>query len=241
MNVVTWNMQGAVPSARSKWETGVRNLFLAGAEVVCLQECCPPPDEAIPAAPPPWLDGPHDDAEVAGRYLLWCLGDRRQPLYVLIFWVGSDADGRGVNLAVATTFAPVSPDGTRAPAQRLFVANPHEFGRPAIGLRLPYNGASLDLYSVHALLPGGHDAPGLLDGIYHVGAPWFAAGDFNRRPSEWHDLPMNLALCPHNGELLQPGRSTNTSYAFICPAPAARGAIFHGFIGSEHSPIVYVL
>lgn len=241
MNVVTWNMQGAAPSAHNKWETGVRSLFQAGAEVVCLQECCPPPDDAIPAAPPPWLNDPHDPAEVDGRFLLWSLGHHRRPLHVLIFWVRADADGHSVNLAVATVFAPVAPDYTRAPAHLLFVPNPHEFGRPAIGLRLPYNGACLDIYSVHALGPGGHDAPGLLNGIYHVGSPWFAAGDFNRRPAEWPDLPMNVAPCTHNGDLLHPGRSTNTSYAFICPAPAARGAIFHGFIGSEHYPIVYVL
>lgn len=241
MNVVTWNMQGSVPSAGCRWETGVRCLFQAGAEVVCLQDCSPPPADAIPAAPPPWLDGPHDDTELDGRFLLWNLSRPRRPLFALIFWIGADTDGHGINLAVATVFAPVAPDSMRAPAHRLFVSNPHEFGRPAVGLRLPYNGTSLDLYSVHALEPGGHDASGLLNGIYQVGAPWFAAGDFNRRPAEWRDLPMNLALCPHNGDLLQPGPSTSTSYAFICPAPAARGALFNGFIGSEHAPVVYVL
>lgn len=241
MNLVTWNMQGTAPAAYNKWETGVRSLFQAGAEVVCLQECCPPPADAIPAAPPPWLDRPHDDTEVDARFLLWNLGPRRSPLHVLIFWVRADNEGHQINLAIATVFAPVTPDGTRAPSHLLLAANPHEFGRPAVGLRLPYNGATLDIYSLHALQPGGHDAPGLIQSIYGVGSPWFGAGDFNRRPADWRDLPMNLALCPHNGERLHPGRDTSSNYAFICPAPAVNGSLYNIFIGSAHSPVAYVL
>lgn len=242
MNVVTWNMRG-LSAGRSRWHTGVRSLFQGGASVVCLQECGVPPSDAIPAAPPPWGTSVE---EPGARYLLWSIGSPAAPLHVLIFWLGTDQDGRRVDLAVATLFAPVAthcPESTRAPSHLLCVPNPAEGGRPAIGLRLPYNGACLDIYSLHALAPDGPDGPKLLTSIHatDASAPWFAAGDFNRGPDDWSGLPVDMAHCPHNGDVLNPGGHTRSSYAFISPAPGVQGGVLNCLMESGHYPIVYVL
>src|SRR5437868_13814526 len=46
MNLITWNMQGSSSMDDSKWTSGVRRLFMMGADVLCLQECGAVPGSA---------------------------------------------------------------------------------------------------------------------------------------------------------------------------------------------------
>lgn len=239
MNVVTWNLQDA--GGERRWLTDVRRLFQTGADVVCLQSCAPPPGDAVPAAPPRLVGSADSLADLGAQYVIWNVGTFRRPHYVLVYYVPTDGHGLRVDLAIALSYAPPAADSPLAPSHLLYLANPHERGRPAIGVRLPYNGVGLDLYSLEALTPHGHDAAGLLAAIQATDARWFAAGGFAADPAGWSGLPRDVALCPHNGGAVHPGGGTTLDYAFIRPGPAVRGNILGNFIVADRYPVAYAL
>lgn len=243
MHVVTWHLQADAGDGdgERRWQTDIRRLFQTGADLVCLQGCPAPPADAVPATPPPLCGGPASLAEVGARYMIWNAGTFRRPHYVLVYHVATDAAGLGVHLAVARSFAPAGADAPLAPSHLLYAANPHERGRPAIGLRLPYNGLGLDVYCLDALAPQGRDGAGLLATFQSGAARWFAAGGFACEPAAWTDLPRDVALCEHNARLLHPGGGTAFDYAFIRPGPAVRGNVLSHFIAADHYPVAYAL
>ncbi len=239
MNVITWNMQGATGFGESKWNTDVSRLFQANAEVICLQECGNPPPTAIPTAAPAWLAG---HAIPGGgyqwQYFLWNLGTQSRPYFINILWIETDPVGHRVNLAIAFSAAAVA-------ALNLIYITPGIVGtRPAIGVRVPYGGATLDIYTLHAISPGGADGPNLINNIIAVGAPGgFCAGDYNTDPNTWAGvLPAAAVVCPHNGVVTHPGSGTNLDYAIKSAAGGAiQGSVFTGFVVSDHYPVAYLL
>lgn len=240
MHLVTWNRQDcATADADPGWRE-IRGFFRRGAQVVCLQHCGPLPAEARPAAPPPLLGGGAALADLGGSFAVWEVGTRRAPRQALVYHVATDADSaRG--LAVAVLHAPPSDDVPHAPSHLLHVPNPHEHGRPAIGLRLPVGGFDFDVYTLAALGPQGPDTPALLAAIGARSVRWFVAGGFARDPAAWTDLPRDIAVCPHNAAALHPGTATVCDYALLRPGPALPGrALTHLTVAGRH-PIVYAL
>jgi len=240
MTVVTWNLRGPSFGER-RWLLDVRRLFQTGADIVCLQSCPPPPRETLDAAPPRLLGAPGSLADLGASYVIWNVGTFRRPHYVLVYFVPTDGSGLRVDLAIAISFAPAAGDAPLAPAQLLYVPNAHERGRPAIGLRLPYNGLGLDVYTLDALAPHGADAAALLAAIQATDTRWFVAGAFARAASAWTDLPRDVAACPHNAATLHPGHGTALDYAFIRPGPPVHGNVLGHFLAADRYPVAYTL
>lgn len=233
MNIVTWNMQGATGFRESKWVTDIPRLFSAGAEILCLQECGLLPPRAVNLAAPAWLAGP---GAVNTRFAQINYGTRSRPAYVNVLWAETDPVGHRVNLAVA--YLPTA----HAALNSVLLPNPAGGGsRPALGLRFPAGGGNVVIYTLHAVSPGGADAPGLVGAIVATGHPFFAAGDYNRNPASWAGglIPAGANACPHNGGVTHPGSGTNLDYAFSSGGPF-NGTVLGSFIVSDHLPVGYV-
>lgn len=238
MNVITWNMQGATGFRESKWNTDVTRLFLAGAEIICLQECGNPPPSAVQIASPPWLAGYAIPGGINGGCYLWSIGTRSRGISAMIVWLETDPVGHRVNEAVVFSL------GAVMPTNLMLIPNGGG-GRPAIGARLRSAAGNVaDFYSIHARADnGGLDGPGLITGIVGVGAAaWFAAGDFNRNPNTWPGyVPVGAVLAGHNGATTHPGSGTNLDYAFAPVGTNFAGIVSSGFVVSDHYPVAYVL
>lgn len=224
---------------RSRWRTDVQRLFQRGAEIVCLQMCGEPPASSVPGTPPPWLDG-HAPAQgsVAWQFVLWNIGTKREPQHVTIVWLETDPSGHRANLAIVYSNAAIE-------VRRLIYLTPGLPGkRPALGVRVSYGGAALDIYSVHTIAPGGPDGPGLLRHILCTrSASWFAAGVYHAAPEWWANLLPPLAVvCPHNGSLTHPSGATHFDYAIKSALGGATpGTVLAGFVVADHAPIAYLL
>jgi hypothetical protein len=247
LNLVTWNMQGATGFGENKWRTDVTRLFRAGAQVVLLQECGNPPNSAGPVAvPPPFLGGAGVPGGMNWSYLAWSIGSRRHPCDIGIYWVETDPGGHRCNLAIATVVFAAVP-GAVIPGNLICVPPPAvgPGQRPAIGIRVPYGGGNIDLYTLHAISPGGPNAPGLLANINVVGPPWLAAGDYNRAPATWGGgggvLPAGAVVSNHNGDATHPGSGTNLDYAINRPGGAVPGQVMDNFVVSDHYPVYYAV
>ena len=236
MNIITWNMQGASGSGENKWNTDVKRLFIqCGINVACLQECGNPPPGAAPAAAPGWLPGFAPPVGVVGAFLSCNLGTMSRPFNVCILWFETDPAGHRNNLAVVSTLLPVA----------LIYADPGPAGgRPALGMRLLYGvGGYANFFTLHAHSPGGGNAPGLIANINAAGAPWFAAGDYNREPATWAGviLPVGTIYCGHGRQTTHPGSGTNLDYAFKNPGAAVYGTVLNNFVVSDHFPVAYLV
>lgn len=231
MRIITWNMQGATSGGESKWNTDVTRLFKgAKADVVCLQEAgCsfPASGEVIPA--PAWISVAPKNTII---YFRWNIGSHHQPMNIYVLWIQCDLGANRNNLAIASTIPPVN---------LIYTLPGLPGGRPGLGMRLSYNNAFINVFTLHAFSGNGNDAPGLLRSINEKGSPWFAAGDYNRDPSIWDisKLPTNTALCEHNLDITHPGSGTNLDYAFFNPARAFPGTVMNNFVVSDHYPVVY--
>lgn len=256
MNVITWNMQGANGFGENKWNTDVKRLFRAGAQVILLQECGQPPGSAQPAllpppggagvpplAVPPWLGAFAPPGALNWNYYLWNIGTRRRPCIIGIYWVETDPVGRRVNLAIATVVA-ADIGGAVVPINLIYVPPPIAGTRPAIGIRVALPGGNANLFTLHAISPGGANAPGLLTNIHVYGPPWFVAGDFNRLPATWAGVvpPVGTQMAPNTGDATHPGSGTNLDYGLINPGPVPpAGQVMTNFVVSDHYPVLYIL
>lgn len=237
MNVITWNMQGATGFRENKWNTDVTRLILAGAEILCLQECGVPPESAVQVAPPAWLPGYAIPGGIAGGTYLWQIGSRSRGITAMIAYARTDPGANRNNLAVVVSL------GSAFPVNLIAIPNGGG-GRPALGARLRDGAGNLaDFYTIHAISPNGPDAPGLITGIVGVGAAtWFAGGDYNRNPNTWAGIvPAGATLCGHTGVVTHPGSGTNLDYAFAQAGAGYQGVVSSGFVVSDHYPVAYVI
>jgi len=237
MNIITWNMQGATGFRENKWNTDVTRLILAGAEILCLQECGVPPATAVQIAAPAWLAGYAIPGGIAGGCYLWQIGSRSRGITTMIVYVQTDPGANRNNLAVVVSL------GSAIPVNLIAVPN-GAGGRLALGARLRDMAGNLaDFYTLHAFSPGGPDAPGLVTGIVGVGAPvWFAGGDYNRNPATWAGIvPAGSTLSGHTGVVTHPGSGTNLDYAFTQAGTNYTGVVSSGFVVSDHYPVAYVI
>lgn len=244
MNLYTWNMQGSTGAGESKWNTDVKRLFLAGADLVLLQEAGTPPA----SAPPVWSPFPFATPMNPGgggfnwAYCAWNMGTASRPNNVGIYWVQADIGGNRCNLAIAFKL-------TILPSALLFLpntivappgANPN---RPAIGLRFPLAaGGHLDLWTIHAFSGGGGDAPGFCNAVrnFAAGGAWFVGGDFNRDPATMPAVAGGV-LCGHAAVATHPGTGTNLDYAMKNAPGALVGNVHTNFVVSDHFPVSYQL
>ena len=246
MNILTWNMQGATSSGESKWNTDVRRWFLAGRDVVLLQECGATPGSSQQVVAPGFLPGRAVPGGVAWTLNSYNMGTTSRPNVIYLFWIHSDPGGNRCNLGIAARVMPTS---------LIYIANPVVGGRPAIGARFAYGVGHVDIYTLHAFSGGGGDAPGLLNGIYGTSATWFVGGDFNRFPNTWAPapamgglplapgvtgVPAGISLCPHGNVATHPGTGTNLDYAFKTGA-SVNGTVEQTYVASDHYGVTYVV
>lgn len=214
MIVVTWNMQGANYATENKWNVLVPQL-LGLADVVCLQEA-----GAVPAT-----------AVYLGKLGLADLyawgGTSTRPRWWITFYPW-DQNGNRCNLAVVTWVQP-------AAANVVWPAVAPTW-RPALGVVL----AAGQVYSLHAISPGGPDVVGLLNAVNTAaaGAAWVAAGDFNREPGSFVAFSPNPPNVPtHNAT----AAAATHSYDY-CVTPVAGSAGNTLFAQmSDHFPVRFDL
>ena len=220
MNIITWNMQGSKASTELAWNTGVAPLMRDQAEAVCcLQECGAVPESASPVHSP--------DQNV--RLYNWG-GTHSRPGY-WIAWYHSDPRGNRCNLAVVSS-TKVRPQGVRI----VQAAGAHQW-RPALGVDF----GGIEVFSIHAISPGGPDARGLLEAVSAAvpsGKPWTVAGDFNREPGIAGYHCHEPKSPTYNANTATPDRkldwcATSASY------PELAGEVMTGLQRSDHYPVFY--
>ena len=220
MIIANWNMQGASHSTENKWNTGVSNLLSNGADVVCLQECGAVPDSAQLY-----------QANVGGIAGLdmYTWGTTRTLKYILFY--PSDPNGNRCNLAIVSKVAPANPttDGIL-----LYPAAPPVW-RPVIGMLVNHIG----VFSIHAISPGGNDAPGLLNSVatYMGGNPWTVSGDYNREPGTMVGAGV---ICPPDQNTFSV-RNPSSKYDYMIKSGGGSviGQVVTSLILSDHFPVVY--
>lgn len=214
MKVTTWNMQGANHSTENKWNECVARL-LGEADVICLQEA-----GTMPGSAQPWSPGFNVPEGVS--MATWG-GTERNRKYITYHRVG-----QRVNLAVVSKAAPTNVYLVR-PA-----AGPAN--RQAVGATI----SGLTVFGIHAISPGGADAPGLLNAVQATmqttNAPWVVAGDFNREP------PINGYCCqPPNWYTYSVSEPRlKLDWCVTSWNADATGAV-QAFNCSDHYPVLYDL
>ncbi|MDT0616104.1 RICIN domain-containing protein [Streptomyces lancefieldiae] len=207
---VTWNMHGSgishANNDANKWDLGVRGIIDSGApvDVIALQEAGVPPGGVaqahytIPQPPgtaqrPQYLVRGQDGQLVAPDVYEYPFGSATQQDGWL-YWLRTDTrtEGAGqVNLAIWTRERVYDPATNPTAEGRVFVVptlttpdQPTQ-GRPALGVRL---GDTVH-FTVHAVSPGGANAPALANRVRTVmrtagdgGGPLSSVlmGDFNQ-------------------------------------------------------------
>jgi hypothetical protein len=168
---------------------------------------------------------------------MWYLNygwDRNAGNRVNIFWSYTDTGANRNNLAIVFR-------NTLQAYNLMFVQNPMG-GRPAIGVRLneARTGNTYDIFTFHCFSGGGNDAAGLLQGISATPNYWFAAGDFNRSPTNWYppNPPAGGAICPCNA-ITYPSSGSMLDYAVNSWGNVFNGAVDQNFVVSDHYPVYY--
>lgn len=219
MIIANWNMQGASHSTENKWNTGVSNL-LRTADVICLQEC-----GAVPASAQLIFANVNG---IAGLDM-YTWGTARTLKYILFY--PSDPNGNRCNLAVVSNIAILNPanDG-----YLLFPAAA-PIWRPVIGLDI--NG--IGVFTIHAISPGGNDAPGLLNSVAgFMGAnPWTVSGDYNRDPNS---LAGTGIVCPPDQNTYSVyNPQSRLDFLIKSGGGAIIGQVINNLILSDHYPVIY--
>ncbi|MBO0323649.1 hypothetical protein J0X14_15165 [Muricauda sp. CAU 1633] len=221
MKIVNWNMQGASHSIENKWNTGVQNLLAGQADVCCLQEC---------GAIPPSAQLVYGNVNGFAGLNLYTWGTTRKHKYILFYQ--SDPNGNRCNLAIVSNIPIINP---KICGTLLYPAAP-PVRRPVIGLFV--NG--LAVFSIHAISPGGPDAPGLLNSVANnMGAnPWSVSGDYNRDPASMAGAGI---VCPPNAPTYS---STNPhkkiDYLTKQDGPIVEGQVLNLLL-SDHLPVVFMI
>ncbi len=214
-------MQGASHSIENKWNTGVRNLLANSANVCCLQEC-----GAMPASAN--LVYQNVNGFIGLNLFTW--GTARNHKYILFYQ--SDPNGNRCNLAIVSNIQIINPHicGT------LLYPNNSPIWRPVIGLFV--NG--LAVFTIHAISPGGPDAPGLLNVVANnMGAtPWSVSGDYNRIPTS---MAGTGVVCPPNGQTYSSTHPhKKIDYLIKQGGPVVTGQVLN-LIMSDHLPVVFMI
>lgn len=222
MNIVNWNMQGASHSTENKWNTGVSNLLSSGADVCSLQEC-----GGVPAS------AQLIQANVAGIAGLdmYTWGTQRTLKYILFY--PADPNGNRCNLAVVTKSAIANPNTNGV----LLYPAAAPIWRPVIGMSI--NG--IGVFSIHAISPGGNDAPGLLNSVAgYMGAnAWTVSGDYNRDPSTMGGTGI---VCPPNQNTYSvTNPQSKLDYMIKSGGGAVYGQVITSLILSDHYPVLYTV
>lgn len=234
MNIVTWNMQGASHSTEDKWNKGVQALLnMSGSlrpDAICLQEAGAVPASAKQEATSEFRD-PHNNPTNVTIYS-WGGTERSGHRLVYYWW---DEGGNRCNLGVIT--------------RELIPFNILEVGltwaqagpawRPAVGLRA---GTSPWVFSVHAISPGGADAPGLAGAVqaYVRGRPWVVGGDFNREPNTWA-VPNATVRPPTEPTYSVTNPVSRYDYAVQGGGNTNPGSVIKGLVMSDHYPAAFAL
>ncbi len=220
MNLFTWNMQGSNASTEQAWNTGVAPLMHGqDAAVCCLQEC-----GAVPAS-----------ASLVAAFgqgiSLYNWGGTRSRPGAWITWYRADPHGNRCNLAV------VSSPNLRPQGAGLVRATGTSQRRPALGADF----GTIVVFSIHAISPGGPDAPGLLAGVsgaVPAGKRWAVAGDFNRNPgiAGYHCHPPDRPT--YNANTATPTQRLDWCVT-SAPLSGSQGEVITTLQRSDHYPVVY--
>lgn len=221
MKIANWNMQGASHSTENKWNAGVRNLLANDADVCCLQEC-----GGLPAS----VKLAYQNVNGFPGLNLYTWGTDRNHKYILFYQ--SDHNGNRCNLAIVSNIQIINPHicGTL-----LYPAVAPKW-RPVIGLFI--NG--LAVFTIHAISPGGTDAPGLLNSItMNMGAaPWSVSGDYNRVPVSMVGVGI---VCPPNGPTYSSTHPRKQiDYLIKQGGAVVTGQVLSLFL-SDHLPVVFII
>lgn len=165
MLIVTWNMQGGNAITENKWNLCVNPLFNAGySNAVCIQECGALPASAVQAQVFVVPDPSNPGATVNVVCYSW------SGKFVTFYqW---DVNGNRCNLAIVTRVLPTQ-------VWLLMGAGAAQW-RPVLGVQA----GGQQIFTIHAISPGGADAPGLIQAVQGLGlASFHVLGDYNAIPS----------------------------------------------------------
>jgi len=220
MHLFTWNMQGSNASTEMTWNTGVAPLLRGRDDAVCcLQEC-----GAVPASATL-------TATFGQGVNLYNWGGTRTRPGKWITWYQADPHGNRCNLAVVS-----SPELRPQGAGLVRAAGSIQW-RPALGVDF----GAITVFSIHAISPGGPDAPGLLaaiSGAAPTGTRWAVGGDFNRNPGI-----AGYHCHPPAGPTYNANTPTPTQRLDWCVTSTAhrglQGEVITGLQRSDHYPVAY--
>jgi cytolethal distending toxin subunit B len=234
MNVATWNMQGASHGTEDKWNKGVQALLnMSGSlrpDAICLQEAGTVPASAKQEATSEFR-GPGGRPVYVYIYS-WGGTDRTARRLVYYWW---DEGGNRCNLGVITR--ELVPFNSLEVGLNWAQAGPE--WRPAVGLRA---GTSPWVFSVHAISPGGADAPGLVNAVqsYARGRPWAVGGDFNREPNTFA-VPNATVRPPNEPTYSVTNPVSRYDYLVQSGANNDPGTVVKQLVMSDHYPAAFGL
>ena len=199
----------------------VANIFTKyGVDVFCLQECGPPPRSFQLV-----------EANIQGHvgFNLYTWGSERAQKSVLYYlW---DNGGNRVNLSIVIKAPPTDIQGVT-----LMVSPQGPVWRPIVGLTIN----NVTYYCVHAISPGGPDAPGLLEVVAGAGGSWIVAGDYNRVPASLNYSAWEVCWPNEN---TYPVQNPASMYDYLVANPGTpdnvKGTVLTGIKWSDHFPVGY--
>ena len=214
MIIATWNMQGASHSTENKWNSGVLNLLSSGAQICCLQECGDKPRSAVLRQ--------QNYCGIPGLNL-YTWGTERYPKWILFY--PADSKGNRCNLAIASNAAPTEGFLVAPAVQPIW--------RPTIGMTLD----GTVFFTLHAISPGGPDAPALVNAAFGAGGSVIVAGDYNRAPGTMGGGAQ--VVCPPNGPTY-PSTRPESYYDYVIKnfGDATTGTVLSLQL-SDHLPVQF--
>ncbi len=215
MSVVNWNMQGSSHQLENKWNEGVALMMGPSgrlADVCLLQEC-----GGVPAS-----------AKLEVHNFGVPLLDLYQWNRYWIAFYPADPAGNRCNMALVSKERPSTGYVTLPAGAPTW--------RPAIGVQL----ARAAFGSIHAISPGGPDAPGLLSAIAAtIKAPWVVGGDFNREPATLQGVGPWVPCVPNAPTYPSTHPRVALDYVALPQGSAPCVGEVLGLLMSDHYPVYW--